>query len=342
MDKFENKLRRTRSFNSQNNGPISINMKYRRRIFKILFTYLLTSIVCWTPLHLTIIYRHFRSTPIPSPWFFELAFFSQLSASLTAAMNPIIFGFLEQPFRKVVTKALKFKFLDKIVTSSPRDSNLQRNEVHAMNRRHNINYDFNKNNDAHGHHNNQPNDNNHHIHLTRNHRSTNAAEHSSGKNQHLSSNGTAKNPPGPGPTMSQTIAIRTSSFKQYASHQESSNGQHNKRVSFNTSANMKPVYVPQGVQGQSNKAYVNNEAPTDTTFARVHYPKCSSQSNHTVATMDLRSDMHQMNTNSLVDKPSYPLRPASVVSMDSINIEENLEELGEFEANKGEHIPGET
>lgn len=131
-------------------------MKYRRRIVKILFTYLLTSIICWTPLQFTIIYRHFRSDPIPSPWFFELAFFAQLSASLTAAMNPIIFGFLSQPFRRMVAKSLMFRFLNKaFVTTNTRNSDQQqqivkRGDVYGMNQRHfskqqNNNNDDNKN-----------------------------------------------------------------------------------------------------------------------------------------------------------------------------------------------------
>lgn len=81
---------------------------------KILSFYLLTSIVCWTPLQFTIIYRHFRDHPIAADWFFELSFFSQLCASLSAAMNPIIFGFLSQPFRRIVVRSWLFRLLDKL------------------------------------------------------------------------------------------------------------------------------------------------------------------------------------------------------------------------------------
>lgn len=102
------------------NSSLSINMRYRRRIVKILVSYLLTSIICWAPLQFTIIYRHFRNEAVPSPWFFQLAFYSQLSASLSAAMNPIIFGFLSQPFRRIVAKSFMFKFLDKMVTTNSR------------------------------------------------------------------------------------------------------------------------------------------------------------------------------------------------------------------------------
>lgn len=133
MDKFEAKLRRSQvsldkqvangigqtSAHLNNNNSLSINIKYRRRIVKILFTYLFTSVLCWTPLQFLIIYRHFRSKAIPAPWFFELAFWAQLSASLTAAMNPIIFGFLSQPFRRIVTRSLKLKFLDKMTDGTP-------------------------------------------------------------------------------------------------------------------------------------------------------------------------------------------------------------------------------
>lgn len=107
-----------RLINSPHNSSISISMKYRRRIVKILFFYLLTSIVCWTPLQFTIIYRHFRSEAVPADWFFELTFFSQLSASLSAAMNPIIFGFLSQPFRHIVVKSWMFRLLDKLLATN--------------------------------------------------------------------------------------------------------------------------------------------------------------------------------------------------------------------------------
>lgn len=118
MDKFEVKLRRSRP--TQTSLSLTINMKYRRRIAKILFTYLLTSIICWTPLQFTIIYRHFRSEAVPALWFFDLVFFSQLSASFSAAMNPIIFGFLSQPFRKIITKAWMFRMNEHHSARAPR------------------------------------------------------------------------------------------------------------------------------------------------------------------------------------------------------------------------------
>lgn len=143
MDKFEAKLRRSRtlqvsgarqpeqqqqkcaatSSKSNLDSSLTINMKYRRRIVKILFTYLLTSIICWSPLQFSIIYRHFRSEAIPSPWFFELAFYAAVSASLTAAMNPIIFGFLSEPFRRIVTRSLKLHFFEKATEGTNKADN---------------------------------------------------------------------------------------------------------------------------------------------------------------------------------------------------------------------------
>ena len=97
------------------NGSLSISIKYRRRIVKILFTYLMSSIICWSPLQFSIIYRHFRSEAVPAGWFFELAFYSQIFASLSSAMNPIIFGYLtNQRFRRIVTKSWMFRLLDKL------------------------------------------------------------------------------------------------------------------------------------------------------------------------------------------------------------------------------------
>lgn len=96
-------------------SSLSISIKYRRRIMKILFFYLLTSIVCWTPLQSLIVYRHFRTAAMPADWFFELAFYAQLCASLSAAMNPIIFGFLSEPFRRFVAKSWMFRLFDKVL-----------------------------------------------------------------------------------------------------------------------------------------------------------------------------------------------------------------------------------
>lgn len=104
MDKYEATLRKSSINLSQNNSTLTISIKYRRHIVKILVTYLLTSFICWTPLQFTIIYRHFRTNPVIAPWFFELNFFAEVSASLSAALDPIIFGFLSQPFRRLVSK----------------------------------------------------------------------------------------------------------------------------------------------------------------------------------------------------------------------------------------------
>jgi len=126
-------------------GSLSISMKYRRRILKILFAYLLSSIICWSPLQFFIIYRHFRTQAEAASWMTELAFWTQLFASISGATNPIIFGFLSQPFRKIVTKSWMFRLLNKFWSSSS-SANLNNNNI--------PNNENNNNND-----NNNPNNN---------------------------------------------------------------------------------------------------------------------------------------------------------------------------------------
>lgn len=147
MDQFEAKLRRSRG--SQQCNTMSINMKYRRRIVKILFTYLLISMICWTPLQFIVIYRHFRSEAVLAHWFFELAFFAQLSASLSSAMNPIIFGFLSQPFRQIVAKLWIFRLFEKMFPTNTKSTNDRNNDNYAMKHRHANNHNHNCNNNYH-------------------------------------------------------------------------------------------------------------------------------------------------------------------------------------------------
>lgn len=104
MDKFEARLRQTHSAQVGNEGSLSMSMRYRRRIIKILVVYLLVSIICWTPLQISIVYRIITSGQAKKTWFIEYNFVCELIVSLSSALNPVIFGFLSQPFRQVIYK----------------------------------------------------------------------------------------------------------------------------------------------------------------------------------------------------------------------------------------------
>lgn len=296
MDKFEAKLRRSRTL--QSNSSLSINMKYRRRIVKILFTYLLTSIICWTPLQFTVIYRHFRSEAIPSLWFFELTFFAQLSATLTVAMNPIIFGFLSQPFRRMVAKTLMFRFFNKIIApSANRDSD--NNEIHAMNQRNSHKLHQHQQQRQH------PNQTNPKLH-----------QHHHRAHHH-----------------DQDGVQTTSNLSSAHKHRSSSNGQHlttatNRLTSFESAQQQKRVSF--NTAGRDNPTFE----------LEVH-----QQQPHQLNRLPVRpSPLDRLRLNGGNANSPLQLRPLSLVSMDSINIEENLrtspEAIEELEG-KARNDPGE-
>lgn len=103
MNKFEAELRRSYTITEQFDNTLTMNMRYRRHIIEILFIYLLVSIICWSPLQGSIIYRFVKRGGVNNS-FHEFNFFCQLIVSLSSALNPIIFGFLSQPFRQVINR----------------------------------------------------------------------------------------------------------------------------------------------------------------------------------------------------------------------------------------------
>lgn len=349
MDKFEAKLRRSCD-NTQSSHSLSINIKYRRRIVKIIFAYLLTSIICWTPLQFTVIYRHFRSEPTFSPWFSELAFFAQLSASLTAVMNPIIFGFLSQPFRKLVTKSFMLKFLDKIVTThnaSPIIGGTRnggdRNEILAMNQRHN---QCNNNNNTNGFRNNNQSDQNqrtldrleNHTH----HQRVNLKQVLPNQTYQRSTIlANKKNRNGTKSTSNQQVLGINSTATNAEKTSQTNN---NKRVSFHTSVLSASSMRNREMDINSDK---NNGA---TTFGggcenKAYEPESilsnennnNNNNNHLMVDNEEEINIYTQN-NQLRSQPistttsfiqmDRQLLGLSLVSMDSINIEESIADIG--------------
>lgn len=330
MDKFEAKLRR--SCDSQSSHSLSINIKYRRRIVKIIFAYLLTSIICWTPLQFTVIYRHFRSEPTFSPWFSELTFFAQLSASLTAVMNPIIFGFLSQPFRRLVTKSFMLKFLDKIVTTNNGSPvigggarNGDRNQILVMNQRNHRN-NTSKNNNTNGFRNNQSD-----LRLSDrlDMQRINLKQASSSptnrivlpQQKHRNSSSRSNN--------QQVLAANSMATN---AEKTSHNNNANKRVSFHSSVvsaslmgrnqSINDVNNQSSVgRGCENKAY----EPDDRTNIDINITTKTREE------MGIKTNNYQqrrpISTTTSFIQPDRQLLGLSLVSMDSINIEESIAEI---------------
>lgn len=349
MDKFEAKLRRSCD-NSQSSHSLSINIKYRRRIVKIIFAYLLTSIICWTPLQFTVIYRHFRSEPTFSPWFSELAFFAQLSASLTAVMNPIIFGFLSQPFRKLVTKSIMLKFLDKIVTThngSPiigggARNGGDRNQILAMNQRHNQQRINNTNGLRYN--NNQSDQHRTSGRLeNRTHQGRVNSEHVSPNQTHRRSAILAhkKDRSGTNPSNQQQVLGVNSTAK----NAEKTSQSNNKRVSFHTS-------VMSASSTRNREFDINNDKDNgETTFGgggcenkayepeiiRSNQIKNNNHHHHSKidegeGEIDIYKQNNQLRSQPISTTTSFiqidrQLLGHSLVSMDSINIEESIADI---------------
>lgn len=332
MDKFEAKLRR--SCDTQSSHSLAINIKYRRRIVKIIFAYLLTSIICWTPLQFTVIYRHFRSEPTFSPWFSELAFFAQLSASLTAVMNPIIFGFLSQPFRRLVTKSFMLKFLDKIVTThngSPvvggagNARNGDRNQILVMNQRNNRNYN-NYNSKNNGFRNNQSD-----------FRTSDRLDMQRVNLKQVPSNPTnrgvlprKKNRINSRLTHNQQM-LAVNSMPHINGEKTSHNhGNSNKRVSFHSS-----VILASSTREQIN-IDPNNQAVVGSGCENKAYEPDNNISAKSEGEMDIyRNNNEQQGpistTTSFIQPSDRQLIGLSQVSMDSINIEESIAEIADDE-----------
>ncbi|XP_054163364.1 neuropeptide FF receptor 2-like [Oppia nitens] len=82
MDKYEKTI-------SINETPVRI--KHSQTLIKMLFLYILTTIICWFPLQAVVFYRRFKSPVTELPfWYLDCCFLAQLFASANSAMNPII------------------------------------------------------------------------------------------------------------------------------------------------------------------------------------------------------------------------------------------------------------
>lgn len=345
MDKFEAKLRRSRT--NQSNSSLTINMKYRRRIVKVLILYLGISIVCWAPFQFSIIYRHFRKEACLPPGYSDFVFASQLLASVPGALNPFVFGFLSQPFRKVVSNFWMFEYLNKLLIwrSRPNSENHQmeiqgtrmkdhRQKLHQQRQQHPMpaaNYPtttrLRSGSTSHGR---RP------MTTTANATQRVApAQHRQHHHQHQQQN--------------HHRSSRHHSSKQNLPsielmQQNHNNGDNSKRTTHRVHSNgtrNQHHYQPQSgslraIRGRENAAYestVGDEKPMPrlaldavgekhrdigtTSFIRDHHHQHRQHHQH-------HHHDHHHHHNQSKQPLERPLSPTSVVSMDSINIEENL------------------
>ncbi|XP_076369179.1 substance-K receptor-like [Tachypleus tridentatus] len=78
-----------------------IKLKYRRRVIKMLFVYLLNCFWCWFTFQVVVLYRHFKPTSYELPnWYRRVFFVAHLFTYANGAINPIIYGACSENFRK--------------------------------------------------------------------------------------------------------------------------------------------------------------------------------------------------------------------------------------------------
>lgn len=134
MDNFEGKIRRSSTCVLHNSQP-PISVRYKKRMLKILFFYLLTSLLCWSPLLFCLVYRVVRKPTEVPQWFYLLIFIATLLSSLSAVLNPIIFGFISQPYREILSNLFRVDFFGKLMCSkgNPKDaSDRRQDDAHQM------------------------------------------------------------------------------------------------------------------------------------------------------------------------------------------------------------------
>lgn len=162
MKKFRQKLNESRK---------PVKGVYRRRIIQMIFVYLLVSLVCWAPMTLTVFHRALRGSHVkkkeekndvlitylvqcimntfagnqtdgkdykddekqPS-WFTGVKFTQHVFACINAAINPLIYGVVNETFRKAILLQFPWiaRCLRKCGRTSP-NSRYTRNTIKAHN-----------------------------------------------------------------------------------------------------------------------------------------------------------------------------------------------------------------
>ena len=126
MDKFSRRL---------NDSGNPVKGIYRKRILQMIFVYLLVSLVCWAPMTLCVFYKalyHDKAEDRLLPnWFQNVKFTQHVLACVNAAINPLIYGVVNETFRKAIV--LQFPCLSKCINkfgwNSPNSRHTHRNTI---------------------------------------------------------------------------------------------------------------------------------------------------------------------------------------------------------------------
>lgn len=323
MDKFEAKLRRSRS--NQSSSSLTINMKYRRRIVKVLILYLGISIVCWAPFQFSIIYRHFRTEACLPAGYSDFVFASQLLASVPGALNPFVFGFLSQPFRQIVTTFWMFKFLDKLLIwrRRPNSDNHQMNQMMIKTVHHQPHIV------AASNHQQQTTTRIRSSSTSKKRSSTTIAQRaatntqparSGARNQHQHHHHSHHHHNQPQLQHSSKQGESVQQVQQHGSNQRTTSRHHHHHQAQSNGI-IEANVVVRGCENAAYESTVGDELPA----SQVAAEKGSMEQQAEVigTTSFIRQHQHHRAAGQQLEY-ERPLSPTSVVSMDSINIEENL------------------
>ncbi|XP_054712164.1 substance-K receptor-like [Uloborus diversus] len=78
-----------------------LKMKYRKKVIKVLFMYVLNYLVCWVLFQVVVLYRYFKlpQQELP-PWYQKVYFPAHVLTYAQSTINPIIYGICNESFRK--------------------------------------------------------------------------------------------------------------------------------------------------------------------------------------------------------------------------------------------------
>ncbi|CAL1282020.1 unnamed protein product [Larinioides sclopetarius] len=78
-----------------------LKMKYRKKVIKVLFMYVLNYLAFWVLFQVVVLYRYFKPPQQElAPWYRKVYFPAHVLTYAQSAINPIIYGVCNESFRK--------------------------------------------------------------------------------------------------------------------------------------------------------------------------------------------------------------------------------------------------
>uniref|UniRef100_A0A2L2YAV8 Substance-K receptor n=1 Tax=Parasteatoda tepidariorum TaxID=114398 RepID=A0A2L2YAV8_PARTP len=78
-----------------------LKMKYRKKVIKVLFMYVLNYLAFWVLFQIVVLYRYFKAPQQElAPWYRKIYFPAHVLTYAQSAINPIIYGACNESFRK--------------------------------------------------------------------------------------------------------------------------------------------------------------------------------------------------------------------------------------------------